>query len=149
MKFNLSKIWILLIVGFTLFTACEDDMSSITSQEAFKDITGSWQVIQLKRNGEDLSERMNLHDFRMDFKEDGTYSLAEKLPFLTQGTGNYELNDPQYPFSLILTSEQQESHTVKFQFPVVDGRRQLSLTFSLGCTSNSYEYNFERVNQDQ
>jgi len=121
-------------------------MSSISSQEAIKDITGSWQVIQLKRNGEDLSERMALTDFRMDFKQDGTYVLAKELPFLTQGSGNYALNDPQFPFSLILSSEQQESHTVKFQFPVVQGQRQLSLTFSLGCSSNSYEYTFERVN---
>ena len=148
MIFNFNKLWILLLVGFTMFTGCEDDLSSITSQEAFKDITGSWQVIELKRNGEDLSERMALADFRMDFKDDGTYSLAEELPFITRGKGNYALNDPQFPFSLLLSTEQQENHTVKFQFPVVKGQRQLSLTFSLGCTSNSYEYILERVNPE-
>src|SRR5690606_9046504 len=134
-------IW-LLIPGL-----CEDEMANIVTDEPVKDITGSWKVVQLMRNGEDLSQRLNLTDFRVDFKADGNYILANELPFVLVGSGTYTLNDPQYPFSVLLTADGElEQIAVKLQYPVVRGKRQLSLSFSLGCAGNTYQYNFEREN---
>ncbi len=134
--------------GFALFSSCADELSNIAHEEPTKEITGSWKVIKLTRNGEDLSQRLNLNDFRIEFKEDGTYTIAERLPFVLEGSGAYALSDPQYPFSVLMTAEgTDEEVPVNFQYPVVKGKRQLNLTFSLGCSSTTYQYSFERENQ--
>ncbi|WP_245893035.1 DUF5004 domain-containing protein [Parapedobacter indicus] len=149
MKINVILPAVLLAFGLTALSSCEDGISNVSTAEAAKDITGSWKVVQLTRNGEDLSERLDLTDFRIDFNPDGTYTLAEQLPFIANAPGTYSLSDPQYPFALILRPEGvQEDVVARFQFPVVEGERQLSLSFSLGCESNVYQFNFERENQD-
>lgn len=149
MNINFLLPAVFVVVGLTGLSSCEDGISAMSTAETEKDITGSWKVIQLTRNGEDLSQRLDLTDFRIDFNPDGTYTLADQLPFIADAPGTYRLSDPQYPFALILTPEGvQEDVVAKFQFPVVKGKRQLSLSFSLGCESNSYQFNFERENQD-
>lgn len=149
MKLNLVLPAVLLVVGLTGLSSCEDGISDMATAETVKDITGSWKVVQLTRNGEDLSQRLDLTDFRIDFNPDGTYTLADQLPFIAHAPGTYKLSDPQYPFALILKPEGvQEDVVASFQFPVVKGKRQLSLSFALGCESNTYQFNFERENQD-
>ncbi|MFZ4262755.1 DUF5004 domain-containing protein [Sphingobacterium sp. HJSM2_6] len=140
------KLLLASVVCFCVFQSCEDEATAILVEEPIKDIAGTWKVIQIHRNGEDLSKRMKFENFQMVFKADGTYTLSDDLPFLVDGPGKYALNDPQYPFSLILSPTDQEEHLpVKFQFPIVEGQRQLSLNLSLGCTSNTYQYVFQRV----
>ncbi|KKX50878.1 DUF5004 domain-containing protein [Sphingobacterium sp. IITKGP-BTPF85] len=105
------------------------------------------EVVELTRNGEDVGKRMDLTNFKINFNADGTYTLADQLPFIVAAPGKYVFNDPQFPFSLILTPDDEKKDIpLKFQFPVKAGKRQLSLTFSLGCSSNTYQFNFERVN---
>ncbi len=148
MKTNLLLPAVFMALGLVGVSSCEDGISDMTTEETVKDITGSWKVIQLTRNGEDLSQRLDLADFRIDFNPDGTYTLAEQLPFIADAPGTYRLSDPQYPFALVLRPEgAQEDVVAGFQFPVVKGKRQLSLSFSLGCESNAYQFNFERENQ--
>lgn len=133
--------------GYLLVTGCDDEISNVAVDEPLKNINGKWNVVQLTRNGEDLSQRLDLAGFSLNFNEDGTYSIGEPLPFVLVGDGTFRLNDPQYPFSLLMTSEgSAEEVAVKFQYPVVKGKRQLSLSFSLGCSGNIYQYNFERDN---
>lgn len=133
--------------GCVFLYSCKEEMPDIITEEMVKDITGNWKVTQLTRNGEDLSQRMDLTNFRIDFKGDGTYRIEEQLPFVLVGSGTYRLNDPQYPFSVMMTAEEtSEEIAVEFQYPVVKGKRQLSLSFSLGCSGNTYQYNFEREN---
>src|SRR5690606_33398535 len=128
--------------------SCDDEFATASLDESTKSVAGSWQVTQITRNGEDLSKRMDFSGFTIDFDEDGKYTVSADLPFLVQGTGGYSLNDPQYPFSLVLTpSTSEEAVFVSFQFPVVNGQRQLNLTMSLGCSSNSYQYSLERINK--
>lgn len=149
MNINFLLPAVFMVVGLASLSSCEDEISNMSTAETEKDITGSWKVVQLTRNGEDLSQRLDLTDFRIDFNPDGTYTLADQLPFIADAPGTYRLSDPQYPFALILTPEGvQEDVVARFQFPVVKGKRQLSLSFSLGCESNSYQFNFERENQD-
>ncbi|MGO3267946.1 MAG: DUF5004 domain-containing protein [Sphingobacteriaceae bacterium] len=149
MKHHLFYRLLALFLPCCLFSSCEDKLSTVSLDESAKNVTGSWQVTQITRNGEDLSERMDFSGFSIDFNEDGSYTTSENLPFLVQGTGAYDLNDPQYPFSLVLTpSTSQEAVSIDFQFPIVDGKRQLNLTMSLGCSSNSYQYSLERINKN-
>ncbi|MGO3108895.1 MAG: DUF5004 domain-containing protein [Sphingobacterium sp.] len=134
------------VSSFLVMSSCEDEISKISSgDEPIKEIAGKWHVVQLSRNGEELSERMDMTNFSIEFKPDGTYSVAEQLPFMLQGSGNYRLNDPQYPFSLLMSAQDDgQELAVSMQYPVVKGERQLSLSFSLGCSGNTYQYNFER-----
>ncbi len=149
MNINFLLPAVVIVVGLAGLASCEDEISNMSTTETEKDITGSWKVVQLTRNGEDLSQRLDLTDYRIDFNPDGTYTLSDQLPFIADAPGTYRLSDPQYPFALILTPEGvQEDVVARFQFPVVKGNRQLSLSFSLGCESNSYQFNFERENQD-
>jgi hypothetical protein len=149
MKINFVVSVALLFLGLTGLSSCEDEVSKMATAETEKDIIGGWKVVQLTRNGEDLSERLDLSGYRIEFNSDGTYTLADQLPFIADAPGTYKLSDPQYPFALILTPEGvQEDVVARFQFPVVQGKRQLSLSFSLGCESNTYQFNFERENQN-
>ncbi|MBE8715334.1 DUF5004 domain-containing protein [Sphingobacterium hungaricum] len=127
--------------------SCKDEISKMVFDETNKDITGNWKVVQLTRNGEEIGKRMDLSGFYINFKNDGTYDLSEELPFVLNEEGNYTLSDPQYPFGIILHPKGQTNTVpVKFQFPIVKGERQLSLSFSLGCSTNTYQYQFERQN---
>lgn len=147
MRLKLLSQWVFTVFGLVALSSCEDEMSKILTEEPVKDITGNWKVVQLTRNGEDLSKRIALENLHIHFKADGTYTVSEELPFVVNDPGIYTLNDPQYPFSLILKPEGEATDIpVRLQFPVVKGERQLSLLFSLGCSSNSYQFNFERQN---
>jgi len=149
MKINVILPVFLLLVGLTGLSSCEDNVAKVATVEAEKDITGNWKVVKLTRNGEDLSQRLDLGGFRISFHPDGSYTLANELPFVVHAPGTYQLNDPQYPFALLLTPEGGDDNVAAgFQFPVVKGKRQLSLTFSLGCGNNTYQFNFERENPE-
>ena len=128
-----------------VFASCEE-VTDVASDETSKDITGRWKIVSLIRNGEDMTERMDLSKFRIVFNADGTYTMEDQFAFIVDGPGTYRLSDPQYPFGLILTPEAKPEAKAKFQFPVVKGKRQLSLDMSLGCSSNTYQFNFEREN---
>ncbi|MFD1769803.1 DUF5004 domain-containing protein [Sphingobacterium suaedae] len=134
------------LASYLFIAGCDDQLSNVVDQEPIKDISGIWSVVQLTRNGEDLTSRLDLKDFSINFKEDGTFAVQDALPFVLQGSGTYKLSDPQYPFSLLMDAGNGGEVAVQFQFPVVEGRRQLSLSFSLGCSGNTYQYNFERQN---
>lgn len=137
--------WVFTVWGLIALSSCDDQMSQTQIDETVKDVTGRWQVVQLTRNGEDLSKRLDLTDYYIQFNADGTYTLSEELPFVVHSSGSYSLSDPRYPFAVLLQPEGSlEDATVKFQFPVVKGERQMVLTLSLGCSSSSYQFSFER-----
>lgn len=135
-----------LLLSLVVLTSCEKEISTAVPDEPVKEITGKWKIVSLFRNGEDLTERMDLTKFRINFNPDGTYTLEDRFAFIVSGPGSFRLSDPQYPFSLILTPQGAEQTMVDFQFPVVAGKRQMSLNMSLGCSSNTYQFNFEREN---
>jgi hypothetical protein len=145
MKRKIFAFFYLLLVSLTILS-CKDEVAAIVTDESVKDVTGTWKIVSLTRNGEELVTRMDLSKFKVTFKADGTYTLVDKLAFVVSGPGTYRLNDPQYPYSLILIEQNKTPQIVKFQFPVIEGKRQLSLTMSPGCTGNTYQYNFKREN---
>lgn len=142
----LSRIFYTFL-GVLLLSSCEEE-ASLLKDESVKDIAGTWKIVSLTRNGEDLTQRIDLSKFRLVFNADGTYAMQDKMAFVTDKPGTYKLGDPQYPFSLVLTPQGQEETKIKFQFPVIEGKRQLSLTLSPGCASNTYQYNFARENEE-
>ncbi len=145
MRNTIFKKVIYLFLGILILTSCKEEVSTTVSGESVKDITGKWEIVSLLRNGEDLTERMDLSKFRIVFNADGTYTLEDRFAFIVDGPGTYNLSDPQYPFGLVMTPQAQPEAKAKFQFPVIKGERQLSLTMSMGCASNTYQFNFKRV----
>ena len=68
------------------------------------------------------------------------------VPFIVTHNGKWAFNDPQYPFSLIFTPTDSPSVSTPFLFPVANGVRNIVLTFSPGCPSNTYQYTLQKVN---
>jgi hypothetical protein len=145
MKRKLFKLFYLLL-GAIVLVSCKNEVADLITEEPVKDITGTWRIVSLSRNGEELSERLDLSKFKIIFNADGSYTLQDKMAFTVSGPGSYTLNDSQYPSGLILTEEGKAPEKMTFQFPVIAGKRQLSLTLNPGCPGNTYQYNFVREN---
>jgi hypothetical protein len=143
MKMRLCDKIFYLLIGVLLMTACKKQNLGITEETA-KDIAGTWKIVSLTRNGEDLTQRMDLSKFRIIFNANGSYSFQDKMAFVVNDPGTYQLDDPQFPFGLVLTPQSKSATKIKFQYPIINGKRQISLTISPGCTTNTYQYNFEK-----
>lgn len=127
-----------------LFSSCQKEITTIS--EPVKNLTGTWKIIQLTRNGEDLTSRVDFSSFRISFNADNTYTLQDQFMFFTTDPGTYSFDDPQYPFYLNFQPQNATSETkLTFEYPIVNGKRQIKLKFSPGCTKNTYEYYFEKV----
>jgi hypothetical protein len=145
MKKNYNIKCVLLLMMVVLMAASCKTEKVLPKQEALKDITGSWQVIKATRNGTDLSALVDLSQFRINF-DGGGYKMMNKLPFIVTQDGAFSLDDPQYPYKITFTAAGGTPISTAFTYPIVNGKRQLSLTFSPGCTNNAYIYVLQRVN---
>lgn len=125
------------------FVSCKTE--AIITAESAKEIAGSWRIVQATRNGTDITAKFDFSEFNVLFNEDGTYRIQQPLPFIVAGDGSFALDDPQYPFRISFR-ETGSDGTVSsdFEYPIVSGRRNLLLTFSSGCTSNTYRYTLVR-----
>jgi hypothetical protein len=133
----------IICLAFFLFSSCKKDLTEFV--ESNKDITGTWKIVKLARNSEDMTSRMDLSKFRIIFNGDNTYTLQDQFPFIVTEPGTYGFDDPQYPFSLnFKASGSADENKISFEYPIVSGKRQIKLTISLGCTKNSYEYYFDK-----
>ncbi|WP_299463993.1 DUF5004 domain-containing protein [Mucilaginibacter sp.] len=142
-NYNIKRMLLLMLVVL-MAAACKTE-KVLPKQEALKDISGSWQVIKATRNGTDLSTLVDLSQFRINFDGVG-YKLMNKLPFIVTQDGAFSLDDPLYPYKITFTAAGGTPISTAFTYPIVNGKRQLSLTFSPGCTNNSYIYVLQRVN---
>ncbi|GAB2686338.1 DUF5004 domain-containing protein [Mucilaginibacter koreensis] len=124
-------------------SACKTE-KIIPAQEPAKDISGKWQVIKATRNGTDITKLVDFSKFRVSF-DAGKYTLLDKLPFLVNQDGSYSLDDPQYPFQIAFTANGGKAVATSFTYPIVNGVRQLSITFSPGCANNNYVYVFQKA----
>ncbi len=137
-QLNLKNAFLLLLFTASV-GACK--MEEVATIEAPKEVRGIWRINRAVRNGADITEKFNFGDFRIEFKDDGSYELSNPIPFIVSSNGTFALDDPQYPFQITF-SETTGSDEVRsnFDYPIVEGKRQLSLTFNTGCSSNSYVY---------
>lgn len=140
---NSISFWVLVML-LTIISSCKTE-KIVPNQEAVKDIKGNWQVVKAMRNGADITSLADFTQFKLTF-DGSNYTLTNKLPFLVLQNGTYTLDDPQYPFQISFTPLASKTVATAFTYPIVNGVRQLSITFSPGCANNSYVYTFQKSN---
>nr|WP_249665353.1 DUF5004 domain-containing protein [Mucilaginibacter sp. Bleaf8] len=140
----LGRTFLLAIIcAMMCFSSCKTEQI-VPSQEMPKDISGNWKVIKATRNGTDITNLVDFSKFQVAFNE-GKYTLINKLPFLVNQDGTYSLDNPQYPFQIVFRANGTQPIPTAFNYPIVNGVRQLSLTFSPGCPNNTYIYTLEKA----
>lgn len=135
----------LLMMAVVILAASCKTEKVLPQKEALKDISGNWQVIRATRNGTDLSGLVDFSKFKINFNE-GSYKLENKLPFLVATDGTFSLDDPLYPFKITFTANGGQPIATPFTYPIVNGKRQLSISFSPGCANNTYVYVLQKTN---
>ena len=137
-----TKILMASLAVIVLATAACQKEKEMDFTEAAKPLTGSWKIVKVVRNGEDLTSRFNFAAFRISFTE-SAYSITNPVPFVVSKNGKWQFDDPQYPMELSFTPDGGSAVKPTFRYPVVKGKRNLVLLFSPGCTQNNYEYTLE------
>lgn len=146
MRSKLRLFWGgLLITAMLSVASCKVDKIAPVAESA-KDISGSWKIVQATRNGTDITSIVDFTQFRVKFNNAGSYTLLNTLPFVVTADGKYSLDDPSYPFKLTFSPAGGQQTAISFNYPVVSGVRQLKMTFSPGCTSNTYIYTLVKDN---
>jgi hypothetical protein len=138
-SFNLKYNLLLVALSTILWASCKVD-KVLPVAESVKDISGSWKVVKATRNGTDLVSIIDFTQFRVKFDGTGGYTLINPLPFVVSKEGKYSLDDPNYPFKITFTPTGAAAISTAFNYPIIGGARQLNLTFSPGCTLNTYIY---------
>lgn len=141
---NATKRWLIVIAVIMVMASCKVEHLA-PAAESTKDISGSWSVIAATRNGTDLTTVVDFTQFKITFNE-GKYTLTNKLPFIVNQDGTYSLDDPNYPFQITFKSSSGTTASTAFNFPIVNGVRNLTLTFSPGCPDNTYVYTLKKTN---
>jgi hypothetical protein len=146
MKSKIIIAFTILLV-FTCFISCntfkDNELSNYT--ESIKNINGIWQLKTVSRNGIDISNTMDFSQFRLHLNVDGSYTLENYLPFAVKKDGQWKVDDPQYPFKLIFRENNSTTDvTIGLQYPIVAGKRIISISLSPGCSSNTYIYEFDK-----
>ncbi|MDR0792987.1 MAG: DUF5004 domain-containing protein [Chitinophagaceae bacterium] len=141
---KLIKIFSFFIV-LMLFGNCRRENLLQNGGESTKLITGTWKIIDVSRNGTDLIGRFDFSHFRITFS-DSAYTLDSLVPFVVAQNGTYHLDDPQYPFKIYFQTQNNAAQELNFQYPVINGVRNIILAFAPGCSSNNYTYTLQKVN---
>lgn len=125
-----------------------DNNASDPPQEPIKNIEGSWKVVSVTRNDVDITDAVDFSQFKINFNQDNTYSFENYLPFIVKEQGTWSLDDPQYPFKInFMENTNAEAIATDLTYPIVQGKRQIRISFSPGCHANTYAYVLERVNE--
>ncbi len=141
----MKKIISLLGVIFFLFLfSCEKEQTA-APLEPIKTINGNWQIIKALRNGTDLTSRFDFSTFRINFT-DSSYSMTDPVPFIVSKNGKWNFDDPKYPFKMSFTAQNDTTKSSTILYPVTNGVRNIIISFSPGCTSNTYQYTLQKAN---
>lgn len=149
---NMKKILTMAIFAcmtalmMTSCSAFSDDSDPYGGTEAAKNLSGVWKLKTVTRNSVDITSLMDFSKFKLNLNSDGTYTIDNYLPFIVLDNGTWSIDDPSYPF--LLSFKEQSANAaldVELSYPVVNGSRALSITFSPGCFTNKYTYTLERV----
>ena len=151
MRLNIRFITGVFFVLAVIISSCNSFKDEITPEkysEVPKDIDGNWQLVSVLRNGTDITDYMDFKRFHVLLNKDNTYKLNNYLPFIVKNDGTWNVDDPIYPFHLILKEEGSEKEVkTEIGFLAVDGQRRLTITLSPGCYSNKYVYTFEQISE--
>lgn len=143
------KHWLLYSLLAICFYSCEliEANENEFAVESEKSITGTWEIINVTRNGQDITEKFDFSKFKINFLSDHHYTIENPVPFLVYENGMWSLDDPNYPFQI--TFEGMDDLTrVDFSYPIKGGERQLHFTFSPGCKNNTYKYSLKRITKE-
>ena len=134
-------------IVFSLLFLCSCRAKELARpDESVKDLTGSWKIVKAVQNGKDITGRFNFASFRINFLDNKKYEIQNQLPFIVKKNGAFDLDDPQYPFSIKFNEEGSSTAvSSNFNYPITNGARLLNLSFSPGCVGNSYIYTLQKV----
>lgn len=137
-----------ILIAFVFFNSCDSfkDDEYDDYKEVPKNIDGVWRIKTVSRNGIDITKMMDFSEFRLNLNQDGSYSIDNYLPFAVKEDGQWRVDDPEYPFNLIMREKNSgEDVSIRLKYPILEGRRIMSVSVSPGCYSNTYQYVFEKV----
>ena len=139
--YKLFKVlfWICLIIS------CQRE-SLQTPMEATKSLNGNWKITKALRNGTDMTSRFDFSKFSISFK-DSSYHINSPVPFPVIGDGIFYVDDPKYPFKIFLKETGTDTKTLNMEFPIKEGKRNIIIRFSPGCSANTYEYTLQNVTE--
>lgn len=148
MKVNTILKHLLLICACFAFLASCDVIEAEEEEiivESEKNIAGTWQIINVTRNGQNITGKFDFSRFRVNFLPDHTFSIENPVPFFVKTNGIWSVDDPRYPFKISFEEGGDDLLITEFNYPIVGAERQIQFTFSPGCTTNTYEYFLQRI----
>ncbi len=139
------KRYLIVISSLLIFLSACNREEVIGLTEPIKSINGTWRISQALRNGTDLTNSFDFSHFSIKFT-DSTYTIDSLVPFAVEGSGTYRFDNPQYPFKIQFIQQDSSARAFNLQYPIVNGVRNIILSFSPGCTSNTYQYTLQKTN---
>lgn len=136
---NQKNIYLLAVLFALSWASCKVD-KVLPVAESLKDVSGTWKILTATRNGADLTVLTDMSKFRVKFDAAGNYNIISPVPFVIAKDGKYSVDDPNYPFNMTFAPPTGAAATTGFNYPIISGKRQFTLTFSPGCTRNVYVY---------
>jgi len=136
---NQKNICLLVLLMALSWASCKVD-KVLPVAESLKDVSGSWKILSATRNGTDLTKLTDMSKFRIKFDAAGNYAITNPVPFVIAKDGKYSVDDPNYPFNMTFAPPSGAAATTGFNYPIIGGTRQFTLSFSPGCTRNLYVY---------
>jgi hypothetical protein len=141
-----KRAWVIMALIAMTWTACKIERVAPVP-ESKKDLTGTWKVIQATRNGTNLIPLFDFTQFSITFNGSaGTYTLNNPVPFIVPANGKYSQDDQQYPFTITFTAAGGQPVPTAFNYPIINGARQIIMMFSPGCAQNSYVFTLSKIN---
>ena len=137
---------LMILSGLTLgIVSCERDNEVLT--EPVKDLKGTWRISKVLRNSSDITEFIDVEEFKLTLQENSYTIEGNNIPFVVNSGGNWSVDDPMYPYNLSFTpTDNGGAVNAEIGTAVLKGQRSLNVNFSPGCHSNQYVYVFEKVN---
>ena len=135
----------ILLCGIGCFSSCQTRKEALV--EPVKDLNGTWKIAKVTRNTVDITQYIDSAGFRLTLANDKSYTLqSNNIPFLVNTNGKWSVDDPQYPYNLSFSpTDSSNTFTGGIGTPASKGLRNLEVTFSPGCHTNSYVYTFEKL----
>jgi hypothetical protein len=134
---------LMLLVAIALHSCKKERV--VTPAEPLKEINGSWKIVKALRNGTDITNRFDFSRFRISFT-DNTYTITDPVPFIQTGDGTWAFDDASYPFKMNFQVGTDPVKSAEIVYPIKDGVRNIVMSFSPGCTANTYQYTLEKEN---
>lgn len=147
---NLSGPLLLCLLLPLLVISCKEDIQIPDGafDETTVDLQGTWKISKVFRNDEEMTEAFDFSGFELQLQMDASgpsgFSISNSgAPFVVLENGNWAYDDKIYPTAMVFTAG-GDTETVLFAQPPISSDNRFSITFSIGCSDNSYTYEFAK-----